>query len=165
MIAGTKAHKKKRYLEKLTGKIRDLDKVKVRKLNESPRDLVKPAGEMELGKALVKPAFQKLAPIQFKKTNIKEAVISGINSRSLEKEQIQKLILENSKKEFKSCIKEVSNLENQYQREMEEIWKTSESHFQAQETVTKTQEFFCKQFKINQARATIKQEFLNQLDE
>ena len=138
MIAHTKAHKKATYLERLSGKINDLDKVKLRKLDNSPQDFVKPAGDLGPDKAVIKPVFQKLAPINFKKTNIKEAVISGINSRSLEKEQIQKLILENSKKEFKSCVKEVSNLENQYQRAMEEIWKTSESHFQAQETVTTT---------------------------
>jgi cysteinyl-tRNA synthetase len=112
-----------------------------------------------------RPVFNKLSPINFKKTNIKETIISDINLKSFKKNQDQQMKLQRSKKDFYSCIEETNQLEQNFQNLLQENFQNNEKVFQRQEKVRKNQKFQKKKLEIEHQRALLKQEFLEKLVE
>ena len=105
------------------------------KIAHSPKIYGKLKANLELDQVVFKPVFEKLAPINFKKSSLTEAVVLRADLRSFGKEQIHNNIVQDSRKEVKSLVQEVGY--NQDKNIIEETWKTSENHFQVQEKVMK----------------------------
>lgn len=163
MISDKEGKARDKEFEWASGKIKNLSKIKMRNFANSPKEFGKLKRDLELDQAAFKPVFEKLAPINFKKSNLKEAIIVGINSKSIEKEQLHKIIFKDSRKELRSLKLEVGG--HQYQNATEETWKTNENHFQFQEKVIKIQDISNTQIKVKQEKLERFKEFSNQFYE